>query len=281
MSIANPENYRFGYFYAGGRPPASLEVLLVDRDKVARYVAGHPWPKQPPYDEVGIYQRKLGDQEWCSLEDAIVAAHPEGARIGDAPRTMDAGLESLFAPTDEGLWRATWNPSEPPTVLARLMRMVRSMISELRAHPLCTLQISLEYMPSNSQIYLRLFNKGKAPFEFTGFGKTSKGNGEIRVQFVADEERGQSPHQSPIQLLRLSPISVDQLDGVAVGEMLIEPGQTVLLALKESGSILRQLRRGGVFHALIHIFWKAPGFPIESELEEGWLMPEPLEVKST
>lgn len=277
MSMANPENYRFGYLYAGGRPPASLEALLVSQEGMAQYIAGHTWPKQPPFDEIGIYQRKLEDQEWRELSKVITIAYHEGAHIGDAPRTADSGLESLFATADDGLWRARWNPSEPPTVLANLLKKARSTISELRTHPLSTLQASLEYTPSDSQVHLRLFNRGKVPFTFTGFGKTPKGCGEIRAQFVADEERTQSSHQSPIQLLSLLPVSIDQLIGIADGEMLIEPGQATILTLKES--IPGHSSHSGVFRALIHIFWKVSGFQFGSELEEGWLMPEPLEVK--
>jgi hypothetical protein len=277
MTQANPENYLFGYSYTGGLPPASMEVLVIGKNGLAQYVAGHPWPKQPPFDEIGIYQRQLSKEGLASLQGMAATARrdfPAGEPKGLSP---DSGTETFFVPQTEGVWRASWNPLEPPTGLVELIRRMRALISELRGHPLSSLHACLiqpETGMQTSELWLKLSNRGERPFAFAGFGAPAGERAELRLQYCDQEELNSSRSRSPLQLIQSNP-----LEGImdASQELVIGPGEETTLTLKDSNGFLqRRERQFGMLFGLLRVQWKVDGF--EDYVEEGWLMPAPLEA---
>ncbi len=270
----HPEDYSFGYTYAGGSPPASQEVFLVRADGAAQYVAGHSWPKQPPFDEIGVYRRKLADGEWDELSRRIELAHQNRSQFVE-PRYADTGVESLFAWSGHELWRVSWDPEALSGAPGALITQVRKLIADLRQHPLSTLQVALE--AENTELRLRLSNRGTLPFVFYGFGNASLDKGaELRLQFCDPEELKLSTSRSPIQLVRQPPLAGRYLAEAVNDEMHVEPGQSLVVTVTHRDAIIQ--RQPGALYALIHLFWKIGGFEAEEAVEEGWLMPQPLLV---
>jgi hypothetical protein len=277
MNRANPENYLFGYSYTGGMPPASLEVLVIGKDGSAQYVAGHPWPKQPPFDEIGIYQRPLRKSELAGLLEVAAAVRRNVAPGRPDMLPADSGMETFFAPQADGIWRASWDPLEPPAGLVEPIQRMRALIADLRAHPLSALRAGLVRPDSASglsEVQLKLSNRGARRFAFSGFGAATDRPAELRLQFCDPEELALSNSRSPIQLFRSDP-----LEGVpsTAEELVLGPGEETLLALKdEDGFLQRHDGRAGKLYGLLRVLWKVEGF--EDYVEEGWLMTAPLEV---
>lgn len=278
MTRANPENYLFGYSYMGGMPPASLEVLVIGKDGLAQYVAGHPWPKQPPFDEIGIYQRQLSKDELAGLMATVVTARSAAAPEQVEVLPADSAMETFFAPQTDGVWRASWDPLEPPAGLAEIVHSLRSLIADLRARPLSSIRAGLVRPDTGSglsEIRLKVSNRGERPFAFQGFGAATNQSAELRLQFCGPEELALSNSRSPMQLFRSKPFP-----GVAstpAGMVLVGPGEELVIAMEDEGGFLRNHdRQPGKLFGLLRVSWKVEGF--EDYIEEGWLMPEPLEL---
>ena len=278
MTRANPENYLFGYSYMGGMPPASLEVLVIGKDGLAQYVAGHPWPKQPPFDEIGIYQRQLSKDELAGLMATVVTTRSSAAPGQVEVLPADSAMETFFAPQTDGVWRASWDPLEPPAGLVEIVHSLRSLIADLRARPLSSIRAGLvrpKVGSGLSEIRLKLSNRGERPFAFHGFGAATNQPAELRLQFCGPEELALSNSRSPIQLFRSKPFP-----GVAstpAGMVLVGPGEELVIAMEDEGGFLRSHdRQPGKLFGLLRVSWKVEGF--EDYVEEGWLMPEPVEL---
>ncbi len=281
MTRANPENYLYGYSYRGGMPPASLEVLAVGKDGLAQYIAGHPWPKQPPFDEIGIYQRELGKADLNDLLRIVAEARHSDTSGPAELHPADSGTEVAFAGGDGQPWRASWNPLEPPTGLKKLLDRTRALIADLREHPLSTLSVRLGVVEAEALesglpgLQLRFSNRSPRPFTFFGFDSRSGQPAELRLQFCRLEELDATRCRSPIQLMQAAPIEVLQSGAEPV---LVGPGEetSIQVSLPE-GLVRRGNEPAGLLFGLLHLFWQVEG--IDGYVEEGWLMPEPLEVR--
>lgn len=277
MTQANPENYLFGYSYTGGIPPASMEVLVVGKDGLAQYVAGHPWPKQPPFDEIGIYQRKLSKDELANLLEMAAAAHREVTAGRPDRLPADSGTETFFVPQQDGVWRTSWNPLEPPTDLVVLVGRMRALISDLREHPLSCLRVCLVWSGTGkrpAEILLKLSNRGSRPFALIGSSASADEQAELHLEFCGPKELSLSKSRSPIELFR-SELLDDFPD--TGKELVIEPGEETILPLKQGESYLQShVGQEGLLFGLLRIQWKVESF--DDYVEEGWLMPTPLEV---
>jgi len=271
---SRPEYFSFGYTYAGGSPPSSHEVVLVRPDRKAQYIAGHSWPKQPPFDEIGVYQRTLTNDEWAELNRLIGLAYQNRSQIRE-PRYADTGVESFSAWLDKELWRVSWNPNEVSGALADLLSAVRNLITDMRRYPLSTLQAALTV--EDTELRLRLSNRGTLPFVFYGFGEgLSDRASELRLQICDQEALKVSRTRSPIQLLRQPPLVGHYLTEGAAGETHVGPGESLVVTVSRQDSILP--RQSGVLYALLHLYWKIAGLEAEASVGEGWLMPQPLPI---
>ena len=231
------------YRYGGGRPPSSLEFLFVEPAGVAWYLAGNPWPRQPPFDEIGAYRTKLSDQRLLEL-GAAAAAH--GASRG--PWSADSGVESVAANGAS----AGWDPEEPPEPAAAFVREAREVIAHVRAQPFATALAALD----DGGGLIRLTNRGTEALTIE--------SGQVHRE-LREEVSGGTP--SPLRLGRRPPVDIDLPDSVPPGESL-----ELSTAVPEG--------EGTVLTALVHIVWKPPLDPGEGDGRlDGWILPDPLSLE--
>lgn len=268
--------FRLLYTYTGGLPPASFEELVVREDRAGEYVAGNPWPTQPPFDEIGLYARTLGEEEWRALEavlEAVRASAPDEQRpLGHA----DAGIESLDALMDEARYSVAWTPHDVPDELRPAIAAVRHVISELREHPLSTLRAELE---ADGRLRLLLANRGRERFAFHWLDADERHRPEVRIE-LEDLDSGRAEGSpSPIRLLRREPVTVAPAAQLARenGESALQPGESVALELADD---LDRGPAGVEVRCLVRVCFFRTGLDGRRLVEEGWLMPEPFVLPS-
>ncbi len=129
---------RVRYGVGGGAPPASAELLTVEPSG-ATYLTGHPWPMQPPFDEIGTYAAPVGDDagELAALLDGL---RGRGAELRSAPGFADAGLESLTVAWQDEELDLVWSPPRRPAPLEPVVVALRELITRLREHPVSVLR---------------------------------------------------------------------------------------------------------------------------------------------
>jgi hypothetical protein len=241
---------------------------------VVQYIAGNPWPRQPPFNEIGVYQRTLSSTEWTEFSRRIEVAYEHRSKDVEN-RHLDAGVESIFAWLDKELWRVAWNPKAPPSTYTPLIDDVRELIKGLRQHPLSVLHVVL--VIENGELRLQFSNRGKLPFVFYGFGnKSLNERAELRLQFQGGEELKLSNFLSPIQLLRQPPLFSNRLVEPTKEEIFLGSGESLAVSVERLRAVLRPMP--GVLYGLVHLFWRSGGLAQQTTTEEGWLMPPPLEV---
>jgi hypothetical protein len=183
------------YRYGGGRPPASLEVLLVGEDGTACYLAGNPWPKQPPFDEIGAY-RAPGD--WARLEELARAVI--GAGGSGSPWSADSGVEAVEL---DGA-SAGWDPDEPPGPAGAFVREVRAAIADVRESPVAAARAEL------TDAAVRLTNRGSEALQLE--------TGALHL-----ERREEVHAPSPLRLGRHPAHELDLPGSLAPGETVERP----------------------------------------------------------
>ena len=222
---------------AGGRPPASHEVLLVERSGAAWYLTGLPWPVQPPFDEIGAYRIDLGAEAAERLAGeagAVIAAPPA------APGPADAGLELVRLDGRE----AHWSPERRPPQAERLVASARAAIAAAREHPFAVVQGTLVDAGR-----VRLVNRGQHPL--------AVGEGELRAGWG---RRTRAP--SPLRLAERPPLETPLPPE-------LEPGSPVEVTLGPPGS--PEDEAYDTLYALVHLRWRPP-VAEEGPWLDGWLL---------
>ncbi len=221
---------------AGGRPPASHEVLLVEPTGEAWYLTGLPWPAQPPFDEIGAYRMDLGPetaQRLAGETAPVLSASP--ARPGPA----DAGLELVRLDGRE----AHWSPAHRPPPAERLVADARAVIVAAREHPW-----SVAHGTLVDRSRVRLINRGDHALEVQG--------GELRAGWG---RRTQTP--SPLRLAERPPHKWPLPRTLA-------PGSPVEAELPAPGD--PEDDDYDALYALVHLRWRPP-VTSEGTWLDGWL----------
>ena len=222
---------------AGGRPPASHEVLLVEPTGDAWYLTGMSWPAQPPFDEIGAYRVDLGRAEAERLAaDARAALDAPRGRPGPA----DAGLELVRLDGRE----SDWSPEHRPPPAVRLVESARTAIAAAREHPWSVVQATLV-----DPTRVRLVNRGEHPLEVEG--------GELRAGWG----RG-TRTPSPLRIAERPPRE-SPLPGT------LEPGRPVEAELGPAGTA--EDDEYDAVYALVHLRWRPP-VAAEGPWLDGWLV---------
>jgi hypothetical protein len=230
---------RLRYRYGGGRPPASFEVLEVDESGAASYIAGNPWPKQPPFDEIGAYR---GDTDAGPLLELAEAALAGGAT---APWSADSGVESVEL---DGA-SAGWDPEDPSASAAAFVRAAREAIARLRESPVAAAHAEL--VAGGSGIVVD--NRGTEPLEVA--------DGHAYVERREEVAQG---GPSPLRLARRPPLELALPGSLA-------PGSSIELPLEVAEG------EGRLLTALVGMSWKPPIDPGEGGGRlEGWILAQPV-----
>ena len=137
---------RFGY--SGGRPPASAEALVVERDGAARYLAGNPWPTSPPFDEIGEYGGRLAAADVERIVALVASVERSGLDGADRARSSDAGALLLAVAAESRSWQVTWSPRDDQPALAELREAMREAIATVRRTPVATMHAALLRAPN-------------------------------------------------------------------------------------------------------------------------------------
>jgi hypothetical protein len=183
------------YRYGGGRPPASLEVLLIGEDGTASYVAGNPWPKQPPFDEIGAYRGSVDNARLEKLARAVIGAGGSGS-----PWPADSGVEAVEL---DGA-SAGWDPEEPPGPAAAFVREARAAIVDVRESPVAAARAEL------IDAAVRLTNRGSEALQLE--------TGAIHL-----ERREEVHAPSPLRLGRRPALELELPGSLPPGETLVRP----------------------------------------------------------
>jgi len=273
-----PDAPLFSYAYNGGSPPPTREALLIFPDQTGQYLAGHTWPRHPPFDEIGIYQKTFSAEQWRKVQEVLETT---SASIDDSARKFgeaDGVFETLTITSPGVARQQSWGADQPPDRFRPLLEKIYRLIDYLREHPFSTLRAELEFdanARSNDQspFRFRLTNRGILPFEIDGQEADAI---QARILFRSAEEirESSSPRRSPIQLLRVPPART------LVEERKIAAGSSQLISVLDSETLLPPLNQRGTIYSLLRVFWRIAGLEHRTPVQEGWLMPEPCEKPS-
>jgi hypothetical protein len=237
-----------------------MELLTVDRDRIARYMTANPWPVQPPFDEIGWYHASLQNGDWEELR-LLVAELPDQS-VGGGAHSSDIRSESLevdLGPKPRG-WE--WLAPAPPEELAPVVETLRRLIRRVRDHPVRALRASIEAPYGR----LLLENRGEAPFHFYGFGGEAKGaRAEIRVR--PRERAGPEVGPGlPVGLATDDPLLVSNIEGM-------DPSPDGMLELPPKASVSLSLpRTGGELLCLLRVCFPTTSLSGEPFVQEGWIL---------
>jgi hypothetical protein len=223
----------------GGRPPSSHEVLLVEDGGEAWYLTGLPWPRQPPFDEIGAYRRDVGAEAAGRLGDlarAVLAAPP----APDGP--ADAGLESVRLEGAE----ADWSPRRRPDAAEPFVEEARAVIAAVRERPWAAVQGVL----GGGRLELR--NRGLEPLAVEGI--------ELRAGWGRSERA-----PSPLRLAERPSVELDLPPR-------LEPGATADFELPSPGE--PEDDEYDRVYALAHLRWRPP-VAGEGDRLDGWIVAGP------
>ena len=227
------------FFAGGGRPPQSHEVLLVPPDGDGWYLTGMPWPRQPPFDEIGVYRAELGADGYERLAAlaAGVIAEPAPPR-GHA----DAGGESVR-------WdgaRASWRPGERSPAAEAFADAAREAITAARDRPIAVARAEMAGQR------VSLTNRGDHALPVA--------DGEIRAGW------GPADHApSPLRLASAAAVAIALPAELA-------PGASLDIPLPAAGPV--EDEDLATPYALVSLRWR-PQVPGERDELEGWMIAGP------
>lgn len=191
---------------AGGAPPASQELVSVDRDGRVRVLAGTAWPGFGPVNEAGVYEFTLDAEALAEL--ARLAAAP-GMAVPDEPPQPGSGRFSVKLGEEALRWDPFGTPSAP---LAALADRLRALLAEARAHPVAAVRLDLTA------------TGGELAFTFTALGSEpiSLTVASLRARVVEVESEPSEP--PPLSWVReAAPLDAEP----ATAEL--TPGETLTL----------------------------------------------------
>lgn len=269
----------FLYGYSGGSPPPSLEVLTIGLDRQAQYFTANPWPKQPPFDEIGWYKQPLEEAEWAAQESALRAASraplPRGAGLADA------GTEYWMALLDGQELEAEWHPANVPQETRPLVALARKLITRLRAAPDSTLQARLERasLGDTSDLVLWLHNRGQRPFRFFGSAEAEAPyQPEIRLRLRRLESAPSAV--TPLNLIAMEPLRLAAPPGFPMTDGLVQLGAGASCAIELPQTWRAEAAEAEpgpmVVEGLVRVCFPRVSLAQEEYVEEGWMLPQIL-----
>jgi hypothetical protein len=269
------QHFPFLYSYSGGMTPESLEVFWVRADGLAEYVAGNPWPRQPPFDEIGHYRSVLTAEERDQLNQLALEIQGDPPLATASARSLDAGVEFFRAQVDERIIEAEWSPTRAPAGHQALARHVRRLIAKTHNTPLSALQAGMVWLNDSNRIRLTLQNRGSEPFIFYDAQHAGQDvRFQVRVRQVTVDESSHPPN--PLILAHLKPVPSINAPGWPPdpdGKTSLQPGTSLCLEF-HPGTPLPIA--GETLECLVRInFWRATPEG-EDLLEQGWVLPAPL-----
>jgi hypothetical protein len=251
------------YGSQGGIEPATMEWLVIERSGRAVYSAANPWPRSAPYDEIGTWAADAAE----SLGDVLAVARHTAA--GDEPRgdrSFDAGLEYLDLFVDGRAWSGEWVAQRSPAEVADLVDRLRTVIDDLRAHPVSTLKASL--LRAGDGVRLRLENRGSEPFRFRGFGKADDASCvHGRIAPAEGPAVDRNADDAPVRL--------------AAEPCLNVPGPTGNITLNGGDAMsvdIDGLEGEGRVECLVHLRFETENVRGERYVEDGWIWPHALTI---
>jgi hypothetical protein len=191
----------------GGAPPASQQLVRVDRDGRVRVLAGTAWPGLGPVSEAGVYGFELDRGALAELERLAATT---GMAVPDEPRQPGSGSFSVQV----GGETLRWDPfSTPPEPLAALAARLRALLAEARAHPLAAVRLDLAA------------TGGELAFTFTALGgePIALTVASLRARIVEVESEPSEP--PPLAWVR----EAAALDAPPAGPARLAPGETLTL----------------------------------------------------
>lgn len=243
MTTALP---RVRYGVGGGAPPASSELLTVDSSGAATYVTGHPWPMQPPFDEIGTYAGPVGTDDADELTELLHRLRGRGGEISAAPGYADAGLESLTVDWGDEQLDVVWSPPRRPQPLDGVAIALRRLVAGLRDHPVSVLRAVRD------DGCLRLENRGAEAFTLHRLAADA-----LAELWIGSESAG-----GPPELYVGEPVAVDAPE--AAGELVIGAGAAVIAVAPAP------LPEGP--DGLLRVAWTAHGAGSLAGVQPGWLL---------
>ncbi|NIR30200.1 MAG: hypothetical protein GWN84_12995 [Gammaproteobacteria bacterium] len=271
MSFALPDEVLLHYSHSGGAPPASLDVLTVSVDGTASYLAGNPWPQQPPFDELGWYAAALPEAMWRAIgAGARVAASSSAAGGGIQ---SDTGREFFAVRVDGRVFTARCNPAHVAPVLSALRAAAHEAIRWLRGHPVRTVRGALALDDrAPDRLIVRLANRGREAFVLQG---SAAPGAELEIRAaIRPANGGRAAHTAaPDRLVGEAPLAVLSAEGAPLERTRwrLEPGAAIVLTLDATPIDLGRAA-AGVLECLIRLCFPRPGTDGTTFVQEGWLL---------
>ncbi len=264
--LATPER-PFVYGRQGGSAPPSFELLTILSDGSARYVAGNPWPAQPPFDEIGVYEWSVPPPARCHLQELAAMA---GTEVGSGSRSYDSGIEYVDAWAAGRTYEAEWNPAAAPAATAALTGAVRALITEGRGSPASVLHARLE-APDSGREAAVILSPGGRGFRLGCRGDANEGP-QVRLRATGSGDLAE-PSGIPARLASLEPVeprgefSPDNPDGT----LDLAPGDSIRLLVP-----FRRLPQPGRarLEALVRVEFPLTSLAGEDYMQVGWLVPQ-------
>jgi hypothetical protein len=266
------------YGCTGGSPPSTFEVLTIRSDGEATYATGNPWPKQPPFDEIGTYREALSADDLELVRTWLRRAVPSAAEYSTASGSADAGLEYVEALLDETAIVAHWVPPMVPLSLEPVVDVLRKLVGRIRSNPVRTLQGRLEASLSASgkhRLRIWLDNRGIEAFRFCGF-HTDPGT-QPKVHLLTDGVESRLELQAPIRLLSEEPSSIVGSHGWEEDdEGLVTLAPDASLAIDISHGLKHGQKDRWLLRSLVNVWFPHVSLHGEPYLQRGWLIPKPI-----
>jgi len=278
------EKMPFLYGYSGGAPPSSLEEFTIRPDRNAHYFTANPWPKQPPFDEIGYYEQRLSEEESAVLRRHLQTALAKRNTFSLSSHSADAGFEYCQAWLEGEALEAQWHPFMIPTEIQPVVEVVRGLIAQLRSHPAGSLRASLELIAPSKNLRLELQNRGSRAFTFFDFQNHAQGaEAEIRLRVTRRDEAPDVNSSLPIKLAGQSPIALPQawtIPSTSEGRITLNPNEHIFLELSREAwaKPYAALDRPLAIDCLLRVCFSHRSLRDELYIQQGWLMPQRLIV---
>jgi hypothetical protein len=264
-----PEDVSFVYGYGGGMPPKTLEIFSIRVDRQIRYFTANPWPRQPPYDEIGFYNGQIPNEvfdEVQMLADRSLAS----TFTNRGTIYADSGVEYIDATINNQKYSVSWNPSFIPKSLEPLVSTIRNLIKNLRDCPSSVLQIDVKLtMPQRDNIGITFRNRGSAPFRMYGR--------ELEIRLHLTDKKLFSKGDDPITLLRYEPVKLPEniMMDICKDDMVeVRPRGDIVFQVPNPfwAEYRKSLGKSFDLYCLARVCFSNLSIRNEHYIQEGWLL---------
>jgi len=264
-----PKDVSFVYGYSGGMPPQSLEIFSIRVDRQIQYITANPWPRQPPYDEIGFYNGQTTDEVFDEVQ-MLANRSLAGTFTNSGTIYADTGVEYIDAIINNQKYSVSWNPSFIPKSLEPLVSVIRRLIKNLRDCPSCVLQIDVKLTtPQRDNIGITFRNRGSVPFKMYGR--------ELEIRLHLTDKKLFSKKDDPITLLRYEPVKLpeDIMMVICKDEMVeIGPRGDIVFQIPNPywAEYRNSLGKSFDLYCLARVCFSSLSIRNERYIQEGWLL---------